>query len=164
MCIIVQTQAWQCSTSKYWKTSRFQNIHKVGDMIKTICTDSKHKNSRQDHAFGVASITCTGLGRNLSLNLHNLTKHEFSLRMRAWNVMSARILNSGWHRRQQSQRPPPLWHSPHVKPASWSKLLKKKSYSFEKKKSHLVSELDSIEFAGVFKQLRPDRCHEKGVW
>ena len=80
MFIIVQPQAWQCSKSKYWKTSRFQNIHKMGELIKTICPDTKHKNLRKIILFELLQLLALGWDDFFPwiYILHNLTKQDFS--------------------------------------------------------------------------------------
>ena len=66
--------------SKYWKTSRFQNIHKMGELIKTICPDTKHKNLRKIILFELLQLLALGWDDFFPwiYILHNLTKQDFS--------------------------------------------------------------------------------------
>ena len=111
-----------------------------------ICLDSKHNN------FEWLLL--------LALDWYNLFSGlliwpNWVSRKESGKVMLVPIFNSGWHHRQQSQRLPPWWRSPHETPAQyWSRQSKSLSL-FKIWKSHLIPELHSIEFAGMFKQLRP---------
>ena len=96
-----------------------QNIHKIGGMTKTISLDSKHNNPKQYHSFWVASTTSTLIGTTY---FYFFDQTEFLV----MKVMPVPIFNSGWRHRQQSQRPPPWWRSPHGTPAhDWSKQFKR---------------------------------------